>query len=382
MTLCAAAAVGLAAVAAVGHAAPAAAPATAAATPATLAAPATPASDQRVIDAAVERGLGWLARTQNPRGHWSADVGHKQQDDYLVYHSVNEQERRGTGHVGVSAFAGLAFLASGHTPSTGPWARVVDAVTNYVVACADEDEYITDSFTNMYGHAFATLYLSQVAGMTAHRHDRVLKTLRTATHFIVSHQNAVGGWRYSPDSDEADLSVTVCQVQALRAARDAGIAVPQAAIQRVLDYLANSRIPTGGNAGCFYYKITGRAAFTKTSFAVNAAATTALQSAGVYTEDRYGRALRYLEDNYAEVNRHYPTHFYYWYGNYYATQALHMQGGPRFRTFYDRIARDLISRQQPDGRWKNDTGPGDVFATAVACLILQVPGANLPIFQN
>jgi hypothetical protein len=42
----------------------------------------------------------------------------------------------------------------------------------------------------------------------------------------------------------------------------------------------------------------------------------------------------------------------------------------------------LISDQKPDGRWINDVGPGDVFSTAVACVVLQVPKQYLPIFQR
>src|SRR5438034_1383388 len=75
--------------------------------------------DQRLssnIDAAVDRGLKWLAMHQERRGCWIGDVGHKQQDSYLVYHSADRQMREGTGHVGVTAMAGLAFLAHGSVP--------------------------------------------------------------------------------------------------------------------------------------------------------------------------------------------------------------------------------------------------------------------------
>jgi hypothetical protein len=38
--------------------------------------------------------------------------------------------------------------------------------------------------------------------------------------------------------------------------------------------------------------------------------------------------------------------------------------------------------QQPDGRWRGEVGPGDEFATAVACLLLSLPQQYLPIFQR
>ena len=82
----------------------------------------------------------------------------------------------------------------------------------------------------------------------------------------------------------------------------------------------------------------------------------------------------------------YPHHFYFWYGNYYACQALfHAEGVVRdrcFRDYFTAMRRHLIEDQRPDGRWLNETGPGDVFGTAVACIVLQVPKQYLPIFQR
>ena len=63
-------------------------------------------------------------------------------------------------------------------------------------------------------------------------HDKALREevrekLHQAVKLILDSQNGEGGWRYTPGSRDADLSVTICQIMALRAARNAGIAVPQ-----------------------------------------------------------------------------------------------------------------------------------------------------------
>src|SRR5262249_22137773 len=158
---------------------------------------------------------------------------------------------------------------------------------------------------------------------------------------------------------EADLSVTVCQVQALRAARDAGILVSADCIDRVVKYVRDSRIGYDSDAGAFYYKIYGRAARTKTSFTVNAAAVTTLHSAGLYDAREYGRALDLVAEGYSEVTEEFADHFYYWYGNYYAAQALFTEGGARWRTYWQRLRDDLLARQREDGRWINRVGPGD-----------------------
>ena len=76
----------------------------------------------------------------------------------------------------------------------------------------------------MYSHAFASLFLAEIYGMT-HRQD-VRTKLQAAVDFIVRSQNAEGGWRYVPLARESDMSIVVCQVLALCAARNIGIRVP------------------------------------------------------------------------------------------------------------------------------------------------------------
>jgi hypothetical protein len=337
------------------------------------------------VDLAVDRGLAWLARTQTPAGCFLGDVGHKQQDSYLVFQGVEQQRRTARGHVGVTALAGMAFLAGGHLPRRGKYGDAVARATSYLLARVGEDGFITDSGTRMYSHAFATLFLAEVYGVSR---DRKIKAgLEKAVHIIVDCQNGHGAWRYNPFSVEADLSVTVCQLQALRAARNIGIQVPKSTVDRAVDYVRKSQTRTGRAAGLFYYKIHGRGSHRKnTQFAINAAAVTALTSAGVYEPELLGPAVEFLIGELEVVREWYPHHFYFWYGNYYACQALYQAEGlvreRCFTDYYRRIRDHLLRDQRPDGRWVNDVGPGEVLGTAVACIVLQVPKQYLPIFQR
>lgn len=334
------------------------------------------------IAAAVERGLGYLADQQTEVGCWTGDVGHKQRDGYVLFDTRRRQRQGGQGHVGVTAVAGLAFLADGHLPEHGPYGSTLGKTIDYLLGRQTEFGYITDSGTRMYSHAFATLFLSQVHGMAGQRQAAVERGLVAAVDFIERTQNQFGAWRYSPFTVEADLSVTVCQVQALRAARNAGIHVSSEVIARVVEYLEASRIDDGELAGAFYYKIYGRAARSKTSFTINAAAVTSLHSAGLYDEARYGTAIDYVVFQYPEISANYPDHYFFWYGNYYASQALYGSGGPRWQRYFARLSADLLRRQRPDGSWPNSVGPGEDFGTAMACLLLRVPAQYLPIFQK
>lgn len=333
------------------------------------------------IDRAVARGLRWLATQQQPSGGFVGDCGHKQGDSYAVYDTAERQREDGDAHVGVSSLVGLALLADGQQVDDGPWADSFDRLIGWLVGSQDEFGYLCDGTTRMYSHSFGLLFLSQLYGMTARHHERVERALQQAVAFTESAQNEHGAWRYQPFTLEADLSVTVCQVQALRAARDAGIAVKKGVIERVVDYVQASRIERGWSEGAFYYKIHGRGAYEKTSYAINAAAVTSLHSAGRYDEREYGGALEYLvqarDENFARAD-----HFYFWYGNWYAAQAFWTEGGPRWRRYWNELCATLLAAQEADGRWRNSVGPGDAFATAVACALLRLPAQYLPIFRG
>jgi hypothetical protein len=333
------------------------------------------------MQAASERGLEWLAAHQSVRGYWQGDVGHKQGDYYLVLTSARHNEARGQGHIGLTALAGMAFLAGGHLPDRGRYGAAVRRTIDYVLDHVSESGLITDGGTRMYSHAFATLFLAEIHGMAGG--DEVRNGLERAVRIIVDCQNRQGGWRYNAFTQEADLSVTVCQLQALRAARNIGIQVPKSTIDAALAYVMRSQVQHGRHRGNFYYKIEGRGAYEKDrEYAINAAAITSLFSAGVHDEATYGPAMDFLAREYPAVFADYNDHFYYWYGNYYACQAFFQAGGDRFANYYRRLAADLLRLQQRDGRWLNHVGPGDPFSTAIACLLLQLPKQYLPIFQR
>lgn len=335
-------------------------------------------------DAAAQRGLAWLATQQSDTGCWQGYVGHKVMDNYELLASgmsLEAQRRQGRGHLGVTALCGMAFLAGGYLPDRGPHRERMQRTIDYVLQCQKEDGFLSDAGTRMYEHAFATLFLAEVHGMTSS--DRVKTTLERAVTFIVDGQNQHGGWRYNPFDRDTDLSVTVCQVQALRAARNIGIRVPTETIDRAIGYVRQSRVTRGRTKGLFYYKIHGRGAYDKDrEYAINAAALTALSSAGIHDDDLRDPVLEFLQDEYGSVADYYGSHFYFWYGNYYAAQAFYQAGGKRLETWFARLCKDLLASQAADGRWRNDTGPGDAFATAVACILLQMPKQYLPIFQR
>src|SRR5262249_7016455 len=217
----------------------------------------------RACAAAAERGLLWLEREQKA-GCWTGIVGHKMQNDYLELDSgtpVAVQRAQGQGHVGVTALCGMAFLAGGHLPDRGAHGASVKCTIDYLLEHVRDNGLCTDAGTRMYSHAFATLFLAEVYGMAGYgtAGGRPVKdALEKAVNLIVDSQNQYGGWRYNPFDREIDLSVTVCQVQALRAARNIGIKVPDGTINRAIAYVERSQVQSGRSRGQLYYKMYAR----------------------------------------------------------------------------------------------------------------------------
>lgn len=316
---------------------------------------------------AIQKGLSFLAANQGVNGAWYADVGYKLNTSYKV-------TRENVPHIGITALACMAFMAYGNLPDRGPYGRNVKKGLAFILSCVREDTgYITRYGTRMYSHAFATLFLAEIYGMT-HRQN-IRAKLEKAVNLIASCQNREGGWRYEPNAEDADMSITVCQVQALRAARNIGIKVPKKCIERAIDYIRQSATWKGGFK---YQLLTMRD--TRVSFALTAAGVTALYGTGVYQDAALQRGLNYLM-NPPPGDAHPPcNHYFYYYGHYYAVQAMYMAGTPYWEQWFPRIRNELVRIQNPDGSWQDNTGK--LYPTAIATIILEIPYRYLPIFQR
>jgi hypothetical protein len=221
----------------------------------------------------------------------------------------------------------------------------------------------------MYGHGFATLFLAECYGMT--QRPDVREKLSLAVNLIINTQNTEGGWRYQPQRRDADISVTICQVMALRAARNAGLFVPRETIDRCTEYVKRSQNPDGG----FMYMVQGG----QSAFPRSAAGVVALYSAGIYEGQEIKKGLEYLQQ-FMPQGSDFNRESHYFYGHYYAVQAMWHAGGPLWNKWYPAIRDALVARQGDDGSWMDSIC--QEYGTAMACIILQMPNNYLPIFQR
>jgi hypothetical protein len=308
----------------------------------------TPAADR-----AIERGLRFLAARQHDDGSFG---------------SGNYR-----GNVAIAALSGMALMAGGSTPGRGPFGSHVSKTADYLLANTQQSGFITapgsSSHGPMYGHGFATMFLAECYGMT--RRPELREKLARAVKLIVNTQNKEGGWRYQPQRRDADISVTVCQIMALRAARNAGLFVPKETIDRCIDYVKRCQNPDGG----FMYMLQGG----ESAFARSAAGVVALYSAGIYEGEAIDEGIEYLEGFLPGAGRM-RVETYYYYGHYYAVQAMWQRGDRPWQRWYPGVRDELIAAQRGDGSWMSSISVE--YATAMACITLQMPNNYLPIFQR
>jgi hypothetical protein len=332
----------------------------------------TPAAQE-----AIDRGLRYLSTHQNADGSFGTG-GYR-------------------GSIAITSLCGLAFMAGGHQPGRGRYGRVVTRALEYVLSQETPHYqgldtpgflYSRSGRMNgpMYGHGFGTLFLAECYGMV-HRPDlrrRLREVLGRAVQLIIRTQNFEGGWRYRPVAHDADISVTICQIMALRAARNAGFTVPRSVADRCTQYVKDCQAVQGD--GGFHYTRQGG----PTGFARTAAGVVALYSAGVYKDRAVERGLQYLMRRKPGTARQPQPFFFddmqqhYYYGHYYAAQAMWTAGGRYWREWFPAIREELLHHHdynRQEGYW-NDGRICPHYCTAMALIILQIPNNYLPILQR
>lgn len=345
------------------------------------------------LKTAVKKGLKRLADIQQPNGSFG--------------------QGNGGVTIAMTGLSGLALVASGSTPDKGPYAVQVRKAMDYLLSCQDANTgYITGSQdgSRIHGHGYATLFLTQILGSMQKEAERekLQKAISQAIKCIEQGQTRFGGWGYVPDDltwDEG--STTVCAIQALRSAADAGINVKMKTIQNAIKYMYDiAEQDTFTHEGAEYtgytFKYSLGSGSSGKSYALCAAGVATLNGIGVYSEGAtwkehdigkvYKGALnwvRYKFDEFAgrrkagqgslDVN-----HFYY--AHFYGCQAMWNAPDEAFFDDYFPKVRDLLVEEQKrnpagNGGWPTQSY-GEAYTTAYALLILQVPFQTLPLFNK
>jgi len=299
-------------------------------------------STAREVERMYLRGLQYLTRAQKPEGNFGD----------MPYGS----------EPGVVGLAIVSMLAHGDDPNFGPYAQPIRRGLNYILKNQNPTTgYIGRS---MYNHGFSTLALAEAYGMVDD--DRLGPALEKAIRLIISSQekNPQKAWRYSPESSDADTTVSGAQMVALFAARNAGLSVPEEAIQRGIKYFLSCQTPEGG----FGYTSNSGPNAPRTAIAVLVFAL-----AKEKDQQYFAKAFEYLKKAPAENSYH---HYFLYYG----AQAFFHHSPAEWQAWNRKNIQTLAAAQTPEGAWEGQFGP--TFTTSASLLSLALNYRYLPIYER
>jgi hypothetical protein len=330
--------------------------------------------------AMADRALEWLAKQQHRDGHW---------------------ETNGQFHSAMTAMAGIVMLMEGSTIREGKYRDHIRRAVDYLMSNSNRNGLIgqpngaNQGLGYLYGHGFSILFLSQLVGEEddPERRAKLEDLLNRAVDFTCKAQTSRGGWGYVSAADGNDFdegSVSVTQVQALRAARNAGIVVPKQAIDKTHEYL---RKCTTSRGGLIYSLQSGGGGERPT---ITVAGIASMFSSGEYNSPLAKQWLKFVQplipinsvgsDQFGHSEY---THMYY-------AQVAYMLGEdgyakmfpesrPSERLTWSKYRGEffefLANKQNRDGSW-HGTAIGPVYTTCCYLTVLQLDKGTLPIYQR
>ena len=296
------------------------------------------------VEKIYEKGLRYLMRAQNDDGSFPGQYGTEP---------------------GVVGFALMALLSHGEDPNHGPYAKATKKCLEFILKNQASNGYIG---TSMYNHGFATLGLAEAYGSL--QDERLGPALKNAVELILSSQdkNKFKAWRYSPDAQDADSTVSGACFVALVAARNAGLKVPEKNIDDALKFFTDCQSPSDGSIG--YIPRSGS----------HGGATTAIGAAAfAYARKKdhptFTKAMKKMTTNDSNGGGSYP-----FYMEYYAAQAYFQGDFKKWQEWNDSQVKRLTELQNEDGSWDAGLGPGT--STALGLLSIALNYRYLPIYER
>lgn len=304
-----------------------------------------------------ERGLAYLARTQSEDGSWRSRSEH-----------------------GITGICLMAFLASGEDPNFGTYRNHIRKALRSILTGQDsESGYFPNS---MYHHGFAMLALAEAYGVVDEANlwegteaeegrQSIAQALEKAIALAMSAQkaNRWGGWRYAPNSTDADTSVTGCLLMGLLACRNAGLSVPDEVLENAFVYMQRNTASSG------FVAYSGGIGGGGESMARSAVATLVYAVGQRRETEEYRNALSHILERLDHRETAHP-HYY----QYYMAQAL-FQGDPDAWERWNRThAANLAELQAPNGSFPGNYG--EAYGTAMSLLSLALNYRFLPIYER
>ncbi|MCZ6795943.1 MAG: terpene cyclase/mutase family protein [Planctomycetota bacterium] len=320
------------------------------------------------VTRAVDRGIGYLRRTQLEDGSWLSPSYGK--------------------NTGIVSLAVLSLLARGHEPGRGEHGQVIERAVAWLLDVQRDGllhRDAQDSHGALYSHGIATLLLGELAGMLDERlppFESFSRVHRSAVNTILRAQNVpkaspvhVGGWRYTVTARYSDISVSGWQLLALRSAQESGLQVTLRSIEQAVGFIRRCALPDGGFD---YFPGHQESTLGRTGTGV-----LALEICGEHNSPEALRGGDWMLKHPLAWN---DPFFYY--SAYYGAQAMYQLGGRYWERWQPLSEKVLLEEQDADGKWRLppnapfEAKAGHVYTTALAILSLSVEFRYLPIYQR
>ena len=340
-------------------------------------------------EAAIERGLAFLARNQRPDGSWT-----------LAGYSERPTLSSDTAATGLTL---LAFQGAGYNHMQYQYREQCLAAIEFLIERQrpNGDLYIpmdaaSDASTRFYSHAIAALALCEAFGMT--QDERLRAPAQRSIDYLAATQDPVlGGWRYQPGRG-TDTSVTGWCMMALKSAELAGLRVDPEIYRGIEQYLDDAAASPEAQHLYRYNPNAPDAPLRRHGLVP----TPTMTSVGLLIRFYLGwrrdhpemiRGTQYLLQTPPAIGTPQDPQrdTYYW---YYATQVLFHMGGDYWRQWHGRLHPLLIQSQVPSGPLAGSWSPagavpdrwggfaGRLYVTTMNLLSLEVYYRHLPIYEE
>ena len=311
-----------------------------------------------------DRGLRYLANSQMNDGSWSG---------------------AGSGP-GITGICVMALMASGEDPDFGPYAANIRKALQNIISNQDaRTGYIGGTWSghgSMYQHGFALLALSEAYGAVSERllwkesavPQERRRTLSEALELAVrssltaQQKNPWGAWRYSPESQDADTTVAGTVLMGILGARNAGIEVPNEAVDKAVSFFQTHTMQDGSVA----YQMTSGHGGGSTRAAI---AVLIYAIAKRKDTPEYKAASKFIK---RRIDQRGSGHLFY--NLYYMAQALFQSDFEAWQAWNRRTIEWLQGMQAEDGSFSSSHGRA--YGTGMAVLSLALNYRLLPIYER
>lgn len=337
--------------------------------------PPVPKVDPGEIDRALERGVAFLIRHQNPDGSWGAPRRTKGLNIYAPPPGAHHAFQTGTTALALSAL--LEVRAARPELRKPELQRAIEQGEEWIFVHLPLLRRATpDALYNVWGHAYALQALARMYTRKPNdqaRQQEILRLIRQQIELLGRYETVDGGWCYydfnlgsqkPAGSSISFVSATV--LVALDEVKPLGVPIPPALIDRALASIRRQRKPDFSYLYGEYLRWTPMAEINRPagSLGRSQVCNLALRLWGdpLVTDQVLSCWLDRLfaRNGWLDLGRKRPiphesffaiAGYFFYYGHYYAARCIQLLPQQKRAPYQAHLATVLLRLQEKDGSW-------------------------------